>query len=269
MLRFALLSAAFLALAASSSDGYQFNQRGTVATPRAAIHDGQPMNGNVRLEGHMSTTVDSAVERRATDAGGDGLGAAVAKSSAGGAVRFKASEYVDFGVEVDSSWSPTSDTRNGSPVNGPDDAVIGMAVAVRGTTRPSADGLRLGWVANLGAESAPIVRNPETSIEASRNEALLFRAALVPSIKRGAVTLFASLGMATETDVPATVYVEGGEDDPGAVHEAVGAVFAGAAGLSVDLGSGAHATARVGDAFTDNGNYGPQVDVGLAFDLGK
>jgi hypothetical protein len=266
MLRFALLASAFLALAASSSDGYQFNQRGTVATPRAAIHDGQPMDGNVRLEGHMSTTMDSAVERRADNVGSPS-GAAVAKSSAGGAVRFKAGQLVDFGVEVDSSWSPTSDTRDGSPINGPDDAVIGVAVAMRGTTHATDDGMRLGWVANLGAESAPIVRDNDARVR--RDEALLFRAALVPSIKRGAVTLFASLGIATETDVPATVYVDGSEDDPGTVHNAVGGVFAGAAGLSVDLGSGAHATARVGDAFTDNGNYGPQVDVGLSFDVGK
>jgi hypothetical protein len=266
MLRFALLSSAFLALAASSSDSYQFSQRGTVATPRAALHDGQPMDGNVRLEGHMSTTADSAVEQTTASVGSPS-GAAVAKSSAGGAVRFRANELVDFGVEVDSSWSPTRDTRDGSPIDGPDDAVIGVAVAVRGTTRPTAEGLRLGWVANLGAESAPIVR--DNDVRVSRDEALLFRAALVPSLKRGAVTLFASLGLATETDVPATVSVEGSEDDPGTVHDAVGAVFAGAAGVSVDLGSGAHATARVGDAFTDNGNYGPQVDVGLAFDLGK
>jgi hypothetical protein len=266
MLRFALLASAFLALAASSSDGYQFNQRGTVATPRAAIHDGQPLEHAVRLEGHMSTTPESAVEERAANVG-SASGAAVAKNSAGGAVRFRASELVDLGLEVDSSWSPTSDTRDGSPINGPDDAVIGVALAVRGTTHATAEGLRLGWVANLGAESAPIVRDNEQSV--SRNEALLFRAALVPSLKRGVVTLFASLGLATETDVPATVYVAGGDDDPGVVHDAVGAVFAGAAGVSVDLGSGAHATARVGDAFTDNGNYGRQIDVGLSFDVGK
>src|SRR5689334_5347589 len=102
MLRFALLASAVLALAASSSDGYQFAQRGTVATPRAALSDGQPLVGNVRIEGHMSTTADSAIEPRS--ATGSSSGAAVAQNSAGGALRFRAGKLVDFGVEVDSSW---------------------------------------------------------------------------------------------------------------------------------------------------------------------
>src|SRR5688572_20482117 len=113
MLRFALLSAAVLALAASSSDSYQFNQRGTVATPRAAIHDGQPLERKVRIEGHMMSTMRSAIEDNAQARPLGASGAAVAKNQVGGAIRVKGGELVDFGVEVDSAWSPTSVTREG------------------------------------------------------------------------------------------------------------------------------------------------------------
>jgi hypothetical protein len=267
MLRFALLSAAVLALAASSSDSYQFNQRGTVATPRAALHDGQPLERGVRLEGHMTTTTSSAVEANADSRPIGSSGAAVAKNQAGGAVRFKGGELVDFGLEVDSSWSPTTATREGARIAAPEDAVIGVALARRGTTHQTTDGMRLGWVVNLGTESSPVYRNNGGYV--SRDESVLFRAALVPSIKRGMVTFFGSLGLATESDVPESVYVAGNQDDPGVQVDTTGAVFAVAAGASVDLGNGAKLTARVGDAFADEHHYGPQVDVGLSFDLGQ
>lgn len=265
MLRFALLSSAILALAGSASDPYTFSQRGTVATPRAAIHDGQPMDRSVRLEGHMTTTLASSIEDEGRPVGQSG--AAVAQNQAGGAVRFKAGELVDFGVEIDSAWSPTAATREGARIAAPDDAVVGVAFAVRGATNASNEGMRLGWVVNMGGESSPIFRANEGYV--SRDEAFLFRAALVPSIKRGAVTLFGSLGLSSESDVEAEVYVDGSEEDPGVQASATGGVFAVAAGASVDLGSGAHLSARIGDALGNESNYGPQVDVGLAFDLGK
>lgn len=265
MLRFALLAAAVLALAGSATDSYTFTQQGTVATPRTALHDGQPLDQSVRVEGHMTTTTSSAVENAAPRRDG-GSAAAVARNQAGGALRFKASELVDVGVEIDSAWSPTSVSRDGVPVAAPDEPVVGVAFAVRGSTHPTAEGLRLGWALNLGGESSPIDRSGGNL---SRDEAFLFRAALVPSIKRGAVTFFGSFGLASESDVPSSVYVGGNEDDPGVQANATGAVFAAAAGATVDLGSGAHLSARIGDAFADDHHYGPQVDVGLAFDLGQ
>jgi hypothetical protein len=268
MLRFALLSAAVLALAASSSDGYQFNQRGTVATPRAALHDGQPLERSTRIEGHLSTTTTSALEDNEQPGRPLGAsGAAIAKNQAGGAVRFKAGELVDFGVEVDSAWSPTSATREGAAVAAPQDAVIGVALAMRGSTNPTDEGMRLGWVMNLGGESSPIYRDNSSYV--SRDESFLFRAALVPSIKRGVVTVFGSLGLSSESDVPASVYVDGSGDDPGTVANATGAAFTAAVGATVELGSGARLTGRIGDAFADESHYGPQVDVGLSFDVGK
>ena len=268
MLRFALLAGAVLALAGSSSDSYMFSQRGTVATPRAAIHDGQPLERGVRLEGHMSSTVSSAIEQNAETGRPVGAsGAAVAKNQAGGAVRFKAGELVDFGVEVDSAWSPTSATREGARIAAPEEAVIGVALAMRGSTQETSDGMRLGWVMNIGTESSPVYRANTGYI--SRDESFLFRAALVPSLKRGMVTIFGSLGLASESDVPSEVYVGGSEDDPGVVVNATGAAFAAAAGATVNLGNGAHLTARLGDAFANESHYGPQVDVGLSFDVGK
>ena len=265
MVRFAVLSAAILALAGSATDSYTFSQRGTVATPRAAIHDGQPMDRSVRLEGHMTTTASSTIEDEGRPVGVSG--AAVAQNQAGAAMRFKAGELVDLGVEIDGAWKPTEATREGARIAAPDDAVIGVAFAVRGTTRASSEGMRLGWVLNVGGESSPIYRANEGYV--SRDEAFLFRAALVPSIKRGMVTFFGSVGLSSESDVEAEVYVNGAGDDPGVEADATGGVFAVAAGATVDLGSGAHLSARIGDAFGNETSYGPQVDVGLSFDLGK
>lgn len=274
MLRFAVLTLAVLALAASASDPYSFNQRGTVATPRAAHYDGQPLEGSSSLEGHVATTVRSAIDQPGgaitRQVEGRESGAAVARNEAGAALRFRTGASADVGLEVDGAWGPTARTRQGDLVDAPDDAVLDVALAVRGSTRTGDGGLRLGWVANLGVHSTPIERDGGGG--AQRDEALLFRAAIVPSLRRGAVTLFASLGLASETDVPAVVVVAGGADDPGVQAHAVGAAFTAAAGATVDLGRGARLTGRIGDAFSGRGaasHYGPQVDVGLAFDLGQ
>ncbi len=278
MLRVTVLTASVLALAGSATDPYSFSQRGTVATPRAALHDGQPLSTQVRIEGHASATTRSSIDAYTDDGNGGGQvlsgdsGAAVARNQAGGAIRFRASDIIDLGFEVDSSWSPTHSTRDGALINGPNEPVVDVALAVRGSSKAGDDGLRIGWVANLGSHSTPIRRGDDPSAEVSRNGALLFRAAIVPSLRRGVVTLFGSLGFASETDVPSEVNVAGNSTDPGVQANATGAAFVLAAGASVDLGKGAHLTARIGDAFTDQGttsNYGPQVDIGLAFDVGN
>ncbi len=268
MLRFTVLAAAVAALAGSTTDSYTFNQRGTVAAPRAALHDGQPLSQKVRIEGHGSSTIHSAIDDRA-DGGPDtgGSAAAVTQKQVGGAIRFRSGENVDFGVEIDGAWSPTASTRDGATVAAPENAVVDVAFAVRGSTRPNGNGVRLGWVANLGGSSSPIVR--DNSGYVSRDEAFLFRAALVPSFRTGIVTLFGSFGISTEADVPRTVYVDGNEDDPGVQANTTGGAFTVAAGASIDLGNGARLTGRVGDALNSEGNYGGQVDVGLAFDVGK
>lgn len=270
MLRIALLAAALLALAASSSDSYQFRQRGTVAAPRAAIHDGQPMAGPVRIEGHAG--VIAGADQPVVDGPATESAAAIAGKQAGGALRVRIKEVADLGVEVDTAWSPSSTTRDGVRISAPDDHVIDYALAFRSSPLVSADNnLRLGLVANLGGHSVPIVRGDSPLGPVQRDHALLFRAALVPSIRRGAVTVFGSFGLATDTDVAATVFVAGDDGDPGVVAESSGIAVTAAVGARVELGGGGFATARLSDAFTDEANehYGPQVDVGVGFDLGR
>jgi hypothetical protein len=271
MLRLAVLATALLALAASTQDSYQFRQRGTVATPRAALSDGQPLTGPVALEGHAGATVSE--EAQAVSAGPtQASGAAIARKQAGAALRFRAGQSADFGLEVDREWSPSKTTSDGVRVAAPDDAVVDVALAMRASAKVSDnDDLRIGFAFNLGGHSTPIVRGEDPTGDVQRDTSLLFRAAIVPSYRTGNVVFFGSLGLATESDVPASVFVTGGDDDPGVVAENSGAAFTMAAGARVDVGSGAHVTARSGDAVTDAtiGHYGPQVDVALGFDVGK
>jgi hypothetical protein len=268
MLRISLLAAALATLAASSSDSYQFQQRGTVPAPRAALHDGQPLTQPVRLEGHAGAIVSG---REGAVSPGAGQGAAVAGKQAGGAMRVRVNHVVDLGVEVDTSWSPAATTRDGLPIDAPDDHVLDLALAFRTSSKLDERGdTRVGVVFNLGGHSVPVIRDDGFNDSAQRDTALLVRAAVVPSMRRGPVTFFGSLGLASETDVPGDVWVDDGGEDPGVVADSIGACVTLAAGATVDVGGGARVTARIGDAFTSEANehYGPQVDLGLAFDLG-
>jgi hypothetical protein len=78
-------------------------------------------------------------------------------------------------------------------------------------------------------------------------------------------------GIATESDVPALVTVTDSTQDPGVVAQTTDVTMTLAAGARLDLGSGTHLSARLGDAITGEAkrHYGPQVDVGLGIDLGK
>ncbi len=270
MLRCTILAAAVLALAGSASSDYQVNQRGSVSAPRAALGDGQPLEGRTRIEGHAATTTASG--GGAGPARFSSSGAAVTRHQVGGALRRRVGRDADLGVEADGSWAPSATTRSGEAIDAPDEVAMDVALAVRVSTRLSRSGaVRLGWLANVGAHSTPIARTGSFS-GVSRDTSVLVRTALVPSLRRGAVTLFGSAGLASETDVPAQVSGQTEDnEDPGAVANTSGLAFTVAAGATVDLGGGAHVTARVGDAFTGeaNGHYGPQLDLGLGFAFGK
>lgn len=267
MLRIALLAAALLALAASGSNSV-VRQRGTVAAPRAAIHDGQPLAGPVRIEGHVGAIAGADEPLSGSPTGGSA--AAIAGKQAGGALRLRVREVADLGVELDTSWAPSSTTRDGARIAAPDEHVLEWALAFRSAPLVSGDeNLRVGFVANVGGHRAPIVRGDDPRGEVAHDTALLFRAAVVPSIRRGAVTVFGSFGLASESEVASSVFLPSG--DPDVVAETSGFAMTLAAGARVELGGGGFATARVSDAFTDEANmhYGPQVDVGIGFDLGQ
>lgn len=266
-LRFVLLAAGVLALTASASPN-QYSQRGTVATPRAARHDGQPMTRKVRLEGHLGTTVSSAIDARpAALLAPDDSGAAVTRHEGGGAVRVRVNEVIALGVEVDGAWSPSATNRAGTPLTAPDAPILAGALTVR-ASHPLGNGVALGWAVDLGAQAVPVDRVDITPTESARPSTALARFALVPTIRRGPVAVFGSIGYATDADVPAEVDSSSGQARA-VVTNTSGALVV-AAGATFDLGRGLRLSTRIGDAFAGAvpaGHYGPQVDVGLAVDV--
>lgn len=290
MLRIALLAAAALALAGSASSTHTFEQRGTVAGPRAPHHDGQPLDGRARFEVHGGTYLDPALDDGEV-AVTQSNAAAVAQHSAGGSVRFRVGPSVDLGLEVDSAWAPTSHGVDGTPLDAPDAAAITTVATLRTSAVVGEHG-RIGFALDVGGSSTPIYRANETvdwndasfrvpadpataTPPIQRDTAPVARLAVVPSYRVGSLTLFGSLGAATETLVPPIIrWVDdgGSNDDPGVQAEAAGMAFTVAAGATLDAGNGARLTARIGDAYGGEvaaGHYGPQVDVALSFDVGK
>lgn len=277
MTRLLVLAASVLALAGSASSS--FHQRGTVETPRAAEFDGQPMAGKARFSAHASTTASSALETPGVgrDITWDDNAAAVARNQAGGSLRIHGPGVADFNFEVDGAWSPTPAATSGAPIDAPRDAVVNVTTGLRIPVQVD-EGVNVGLAIDIGASSVPIYRTDDVSDDWSsfrvtpdvvRDWSLLARVALVPSVRRGAVTLFGSAGLSTETTVPPVVTYDNGED-PGAEAGVGGVAAVIAAGAAVDLGRGVRLSARVGDAFSEQvrGNqYGPQVDVGLSIDV--
>jgi len=257
-------TAVVLASACVRPQPYTVTQRGMVAAPRAATLDARPMTGAYRVEGHASTaTIQPGADQPES-------GAAVARNQAGGAVRRRISERSDVGIEVDAAWNATDRTLGGDTAElVPHAAAIDTAVALR-SAWPLTDRVRLGVALAGGVHSSPIRRDDASP---GRDQSLLFRAAIGPSYQLGAVSLFAAVGMATETDVPGNMVISSnasgtGYADPGLVAETAGVAATLAAGASVSLGERALLTARLSHVTGTLADYGPQVDVGLAMDVG-
>lgn len=252
--------------AACVADPYTFRQRGLVASPRAPLYDGQPMTTKVQAAGYVATTTAPTATGMA-----DRSGATVARDQAGAVLRAAVSPDASVGFAVDASWRAHDTTLAGEPAAAagvPDDAVYGAALELRRAV-PLQPGLRLGVLAQLGAQSHPIRRDGAAT--SRRDLSLHVQGALVPSWHRGGVTLFGTLGAGTESDVPAQVTVTpdgGGDDDPGAVAEMSGAFATAGLGVTIDLGDRAHLTAQGSQAIGQLAEYGRRVDVGLTFDLG-
>ncbi|HVV85993.1 MAG TPA: hypothetical protein VHE35_23195 [Kofleriaceae bacterium] len=272
MLRFLVLSAAVVALAGSASTAATFHQRGTVATPRAPIDDGQPMAGRARLEVHGASTpsspLDGASGARVAGTGLPDSAATVARDQAGGSLRVHG-PGADLVFAVDGAWSPTATSLSRTPVDGPDRPVVDVTTGLR-VSGALGDKLRLGVAIDVGATSVPIHRDQPD--EASRDLAFLGRVALVPSLREGDVVLFGSAGISTEAEVPPAITYDSLDGDPGAQADTSGPAFVLGAGATVEAGSGTRLTARVDDAWSRQiatGHYGLQADLGLSIDLGQ
>lgn len=239
-------------------------QHGLIAAPRAASFDGQPMPSRTRVEGHFSTA------RIAKLGGVADSGAAVARHQAGGALRAALNPTTDLGLEGDAAWSATESTLSGDSsmsTGVPNAAVIDAAIALR--TSLGKGPMRVGLALALGLSSSPIHREGQPGDLYSRDEAALARAAVVPSYRFDNITLYASVGGATQSDVKETfTWFPDNGSDPGVVVETSQFVLTVAAGATVDIGESAHLTAQVGDAIGPEAHFGPQLMAGVAIDLG-
>lgn len=243
---------------------YQVTQHGVVAPPRAPTYDGQPLAAAVQLEGHGSLGTEARGEVVASS------GAAVTRRNAGVALRKRIGEG-DLGLELDADWSRDGRTLGGesSRTTGvPEDAVIGVAVALRRSW--VVDGkLRLGVAAAFGGQSHPIRRDTRQTY--SHDMSGLLRMAIVPSYRAGDVTFYGSAGFSTEADVPRVFTVVPDSDssnDPGVVAETTGVAGTLAAGASIRFSERVHLNGQASYVQGIKASYGPQLTVGLAFDLG-
>lgn len=262
-----LLALLVLPVVACIPSPYTVTQHGLISAPRPASYDGQPMPTATRVEAHAATT-------RVADLGqAENSGAAVARHHAGGAVRAGVNAQTDIGLEVDGAWSATESTLSGdnSMSSGvPDAAVLEGALALRTSLELNAR-MRLGLAAAFGMSSSPIHRDGTGAGEFSRDEALLVRAALVPSYRFDGVTLYGSLGGATLSAIDETFTVvpdSGSSNDPGVVAEAKELAFTGSIGATVHVADRVHLTAQLAQTMSEHTTFGPQLMAALAIDLG-
>lgn len=270
MLRVAVLATSVLLLVASGCHAHHVDQRGTAPTPRAPLDDGQPMTGYARLEVHGAVTAASPFDEPADEPAraGHESGAAAARKQAGASVRVHGPGSIDLTFGIDGSWSPSARSTTGAPIDAPREAAFDLTTGVRIPIRVT-ETARLGVAIDVGASSVPVRLDDRGRIE--DGWAPLGRIALVPSVRRGGVTVFGIAGLASEVYVPPSFTYQPGEGG-GPKVDASGPAVVVAAGAALDLGDSAHFTARIGDAFSDDvaaGHYGAQVDLGLSFDLDR
>lgn len=260
-----LALAALPLVACVSLEPVNVTQHGLIAAPRPASYDGQPMSTNARVEGHLSTA-----RLRTFDGVGDS-GAAVARHQAGGALRMKVGANADLGVEGDAAWSASETTLSGdsSASSGvPAAAVVDAAFALRGST--GSGPTRVGFALAVGLTSVPIHRQGQPGTQYSRDETGLVRVAIVPSHRIDNVTLYASVGGASQADVKEvfTWYPDTSSDSvPAVVAHVTDFVLTAAAGATFDLGN-VRLTAQIGDAIGMDTHFGPQLMAGVEIDLG-
>jgi len=289
MLRIALLAAGALALAGSASSTHTFEQRGTIEGPRAARYDGQPLPTQARLEAHGGTMIAPAMDQDGASTQAPASIAAVTRKQVGASARFRANARTDLGFEVDGSWDPTVHDVDGHVVDAPHETAVTVVATLRTAVRVD-EHATIGFALDVGGSSTPIYRANEqvtfnddytflqpgeTQPPIGRDIAPVARLNVVPSYKVGALTVFGSLGASTVTGVPPIIrWVDdgGSDDDPGVQTSVDGVALTAAAGISFEANQRTHMTARISDAASPQvaaGHYGPQVDVGLSFDLGK
>jgi len=251
-----------LALVVVLLAGCQFSttkrQVGLVPAPRPMSFDGQTMPSAMRVEGRASTILGS---REASAATSGGQSAYVARDVLGGSVFGRIGDG-ELGVSLDVVRS-----RNASPMTAeaelaPAPLDNGYTLSINARRSVSLDdGWAIGLAGDLGWTKVPILFGDRESSDI----AALYRAALVPSHRSGAVTVFGSLQLTNEIMVPATV--TGRSPDPEA--SAGGLAVVPTLGASVRIGEGVKLTAQLAQPFNTPIDYGPQVELALGYELGE
>jgi hypothetical protein len=167
--------------------------------PRAASFDGREVGSGSVLHGNVGIGTGKGRGMLTDNPTSDAT--AVATQTAGLMLLRATSPTMALGIVGDLSWGPKKTYLGGEPA---DDAPGGPAVAAAFALRKAfriGDSFRVGTALDLGLASTPLVigSSPE------RDTSLLLRGTLVPSMKFGPVVVYANVGVATLTMVPAVV----------------------------------------------------------------
>ncbi len=258
-----MLRAAVLALLSTTGclySSHQAGQVGLVPPPRATMYDGQPMTKSLRLEGRATTSVTPTDRISGSDA--NQHSAYVARDVLGGGV-FKAFGATELGLSVDRARSraatpmTTDVATERAPSSGADTYTFSLRRAVL-----LQDGWSLGLAGDLGWTSVPIRRSDGAT---TSDSAPLLRAAIVPSYRAGALTVFASLQVTNDIDVPATITVD---PDTDAKVSADGGALIPTAGASVRIGDFALRT-QLSKPLNTAVDHGAQLELALAYQFGE
>lgn len=213
----------------------------------------------MRIEGHASTTLQQPGVLQGSEA--DNHSAYVARDVIGGGIFGKKGD-AELGVSLD-----TVRSRNAAPLiaDVKSDPIPDAGYTLTFSARHSMavdNGFRVGLSADLGWTKVPITRGGDHVSDT----APLYRAAIVPSYRSGAVTVFASVQMTNDILVPNLVTIT--DDDQDAEATVGGAALIPSAGASVRIGDGVTLTTQIAKPFNTTVEHGPQLDFTLGYELG-
>jgi hypothetical protein len=171
----------------------------------------------------------------------------------------------DAGLELDLAWVKGSQAIQSGLGPRPDaDAAIGVNFALRHSF-VLGDDFRLGVGTTFGFASVPVRVGNNTNSE--RDEAGQFALALVPSWRRGNLTAFGGITLATEIDVPGALIVDDSFDAPEVYGKGGAWVFS--AGATMSFESGLRLTGQLARPLGGEiADYGTELDLLVGFDFG-
>jgi hypothetical protein len=190
-----------------------------------------------------------------------GNAAYVARDTVGGGLFGRRGDG-ELGVSVDAARS-----RSALPVSRgltdpvPEDPAYSLVFHLRRSFRTS-ESFAIGLAGDVGWLRVPILLGGQ---DREQDSAGIFRAAIIPSWRSGALAVFGGLHLTNDFEVPATTTID--EDHSSEAFASGYAAFA-TAGASVELGGGLKLATQVAKPFASTTPHGVQVDVVLGIELG-